>query len=239
MNFKDFFKRYKGREKKGFTVVEMIAVVAILAIASTATISVFLAVRNTVVDTGDITAEQFNVSQIEKFIRNELQVASNVDIYNKASTGNLPQYPTSHTLAEGDECIVYDAANKYVYFFRVDDTGAWKERLKLTSVEKVHMVICPVNYKAAQDYQAEVDAGNTAAVNTTEGTKLKMFYEIDAGAFTYTGGMVLNNTKAGKSGNMTWYTSTPPYCADITWDTTDSEGTNNLCVCFHTDVTQE
>ena len=81
MKLKDFFRRYKGKDKKGVTLVELIAVVAILAITSTASVSVFLAVRTSVYNTSKVTTDQFNVIQTEKYIRNEFQVASNIDIY--------------------------------------------------------------------------------------------------------------------------------------------------------------
>lgn len=239
MRFKDFFKKYKGRDKKGFTVIEVLAVVVILSITSTATITVFLAVRNTVADTSNVTTEQFNVSQVEKFIRNELQVASKVDIYNKSALGDFSEYPSSGTPVKDDECMVYDPVNDCVYFNKFDGSN-WKIRLTLTSVEEVKIHITPVNYKEAQDYQAAESAG-TSAVNNTKGTNLKLFYEINGTSFTYNGGMVLGNTKAGQDGNMTWYSdaSKPPYCAELVWNKTDSAGTNGLCLNFHSESAEE
>ena len=245
MKFKDFFRRYKGREKKGFTLVEMIAVIAVLAITSTATISIFLAVRDTVRDTSRVTTDQFNISQIEKYIRNELQVASKVDVYDRDGTSNLPVLPSGRTWVEDDECMVYDAANKCVHFMKVvDSAGTWQPRLTIPSVSYVRIKIVPVNYKAIKDYQDIIDAGGSAT-DPAKKKPLKVFYEIKGKSFTYSGGMILNNTKAG-SPDLTWYTTEPPYCPELIWGV-DEEGvtpsgfapSNDLILVFHSDYSKD
>lgn len=247
MKFKDFFRRYKGRDKKGFTVIEMIAVVAILAITSTATISVFLAVRDTVRDTGQVTTDQFNISQIEKYIRNELQVASELDIYDRDGTTNNPVVPTGRSLKEDDEYMVYDATNKCVHFIRMVNEGGTlkpKTRLTIDSVSYVSIKITPVNYKAIQDYQAAIDAGGTAT-DPAKKKPLKLFYEIKGKSFTYSGGMILNNTKAG-SPDLTWYTTEPPYCPELLWGVAEEGVTpdgftpdNSTILVFHSDYSKD
>lgn len=71
MNLKDFFRKYKSNEKKGFTVIEVLAVVVILSITSTAIVSVFMAVHKSVRETGTITSEQYHITQVERlFVMN-------------------------------------------------------------------------------------------------------------------------------------------------------------------------
>ena len=242
MKLKDFFKRYKSADKKGFTLVEMIAVVAVLAITSTATISIFLAVRNTVVDTSQVTTDQFNTSQIENYIRNELQVATNVDIYEKAGASSFtPNYPSGYTVQDGDECMAFDPTNECVYFMKYSETeGIFKTRLRIDSVESVKISIAPLNYQAALLYQAAVDAGTAPATNPVERDRLKLFYEIRGLDFIYDGGMVLSNTKAGHP-DMSYWTTEPPYTENILWtnDSTLGANQNNLVLAFHSEVSKD
>ena len=242
MKLKDFFRRYKGKDKKGVTLVELIAVVAILAITSTASVSVFLAVRTSVYNTSKVTTDQFNVIQTEKYIRNEFQVASKIDIYPRDGTSNLPAFPdASHTTKKGDECMVFDATNERVYFFIVKtDGGSYEHRLTIDSVDTVNIKIAPVNYKAAKDYQDAVDAGSPPATNPVKKTKLKMFYEIKGETFTYSGGMLLNNSCAGAP-DLAWYTTEPPYCPELLW-TSDPDvavNDNDYILTFHSDYSKD
>ena len=80
MNYKDFFKKYKNPSKKGFTLVEVVAVIVILAIVSGATLSVFIMVHQITRDAKTITINQYNTTQLESLIRHEFQAASNIDI---------------------------------------------------------------------------------------------------------------------------------------------------------------
>ena len=77
---RSIFEKYRKPSKKGLTLVEMIVTVAIVAIASGATLSVFLMVHDVTRDASDITVQQFYTGQTERMIRNEMQVASGVDI---------------------------------------------------------------------------------------------------------------------------------------------------------------
>ncbi|MBQ2151848.1 MAG: type II secretion system protein, partial [Clostridia bacterium] len=128
MNLKDFFRRYKNNEKKGFTVIEVLAVVVILSITSTAIVSVFMAVHKSVRETGTITSEQFHITQVERFIRNEFQVASNIDVFDIDPTSFTPNLTTTSRSAEqDDECMVFNPARKCVYFKKYDaDAGEFK-----------------------------------------------------------------------------------------------------------------
>lgn len=215
MNLKDFFKKYKQQSKKGFTLIELIAVVCILAITSTAIVSVFLMVRNTVSDTGEITADQYTSGQMEKFIRNEFQVASKVDVYD-VDTGFVPSSPFS--AVKNDEWMVYDASVKSVYFKKtIDDAGTIRTLLTIDNVENVHIQIYPLD----------------STVADPTGSKLKMVYTIESESFTYSGGIVIGNTSVNEDGNLdNWGTNQ----VDLTWDASNSAGQNDYLIAFHSEV---
>ena len=243
MKFKDFFKKYKAADKKGFTLVEMIAVVAILAIMSGATISVFIAVRQSVVNTSKVTTDQFSISQVENYIRDELQVATNIDIYEKNASGNAPAYPASYVVQDGDECFYFDSSEKCVYFMKYSEAESkFKSKLRIDSVKSVTIEIVPVDYQAALDYQAAQVAGTAPATVPYRKQPLKMFYTIEGDAFTYTGGFVLSNTKA-LAPDMSWHTTEPPCCEKLVWsvdpDTGSISSDSKYVVAFHSEVSKD
>lgn len=214
MNLRDFFKKYKTQSKKGFTLVEMIATICVISITSTAILSVFLMVRDTIESTGDITSNQHSSGQVERFIRNEFQVASGVDAYVADSSFN----PTGCTLAKDDEWMVYDSGAKCVYFKKVvDDAGTIQTLLTIDNVWSVHVEIKPLNQT--------IDPA--AAV----GTKVKMIYTIETESkeYTYSGGIVLGNS----SYNRTDLTTGD---IDLIWDEANSAGVNDILIKFHSEV---
>jgi len=231
MNIKDFFRRYKNNEKKGFTVIEVLAVVAILAITSTAVVSVFMAVHKSVKETGTITTEQFHITQVERFIRNEFQVASHVDVFDLDTTTYTPNFTAvGYTPVQDDECMVFDQANKCVYFKKYNETtSTYVVALTLTNVEEVHLTICPYDYAA-------VTGGASSA--SVDGMKLKLIYEIVATDYTYSGGIILGNTAAGVDDNMAQYAgTTPQYTAKLLWNQDTTNLSNNKCISFHSEKT--
>lgn len=229
MNLKDFFRRYKNNEKKGFTVIEVLAVVVILSITSTAIVSVFMAVHKSVRETGTITSEQFHITQVERFIRNEFQVASNIDVFDIDPTSFTPNLTTTSRSAEqDDECMVFNPARKCVYFKKYDaDAGEFKLALTVTNVEKVNLTICPY------DYNATVNGG------ALDGKPLKLIYEIIATDYTYSGGMILGNTNVGEGADLKEYElAEPPYTVQILWDQDATNIWNSKCIYFHSEKTE-
>ena len=226
MDLKNRIKKYAGKSKKGFTVIEMLAVVAIIAIASTATISVFIAVQQTVRDTGTITSEQFTTSQIEKFIRNEFQVASNVDVLPLAGTSpSFSVLGSSYTSEENDEYLYYDSTLEKLYFMKCDSTGTFKGVLTIDDVQSVIIDICPIDYAKGQ-------AGGETAKNMP----LKMVYNIITTNYTYSGGIVLGNTKTGVTGNMS-YCDPATYSVTVDWGASGTS--NNYAIIFHSETATE
>ncbi len=223
MDLKNLFKKYAKRSKKGFTIVEMVAVVAIIAIASTATISVFIAVQQTVQDTGTITSDQFTTNQIERFIRNELQVASNVDVYDLVG-GYPADSAGSYTPKENDEYMFFDPSTSRLFFMKADETDTFHGVLTIDDVEDVSIEICPIDYQKSR-------SGGSDAKNM----QLKLIYNIKTSHYTYSGGMILGNTKTGVKGNMSDY-DPDTYCASLEWK--DGSPDNNLCVVFHSETAE-
>ena len=107
MNLKEYFKKYTKQSKKGFTLVEAITVVIIMSIISTASISVFLSVRDTVRDTSNITTDQHRADQIEQFLRNEFQTASKIDLVELEG-----QAPKDFSPVKNDEYMLYNPENE-------------------------------------------------------------------------------------------------------------------------------
>lgn len=242
MTIKDFFKRYKNNSKKGFTIIEVLAVVCILAIASTATISVFLAVQTTVRDTGEITTDQHSTTQVERFIRNEIQVGSNIDCYYLDTSAYVPDSAVSGELEQNYECIMYDPTTKSVIIKKITEdkstytTSDFKQLLSIQNVEKMTIHIYPINQ------------GSATNVDDYEGKKLKLVYTIEATDYTYSGGMVIGNSSIdGTSGDMKYYASDPSvfgvsdiYSAELTWSAdTSVANDNDVCVCFKSEVPYE
>ncbi len=244
MNFKDYF-RGKRNSKKGFNLVEMMAVIAILAIASTATISVFLAVQTTVRDTSKLTTQQFTTTQVERFFRDQLQIASNVDIYlsDPSVDGDfVPDFENGLTTQKDDEYIYLEVVHKdgdesnndpnnltgRLHFVKyTDGEGNTRGLLTVDDVEEVSITICPLNYDA---YLAGEDI---------EDMNLKLMYKIKTKNYTYSGGIVMGNAFAADSGELrgnfsNWNHMFPDneFSASLNWGVSgDSE--NDTCLFFH------
>ncbi len=171
MGFKDYFRK-RGKSKKGFTLVEMVVTVAILAIVSTVTVQALFAVSDTFRNSSKITTNQYTTTQMERFIRNEFQVANNVDI-----TNTLPTSGDKY-----DEYMMYDATNKKVVFKKVttDGGGAYEDYLSLDGVKTVNISILPMD------------------VGTGGSDRYKLTYEIDTEEYQYKGGIVMGNVTSGE-----------------------------------------
>lgn len=173
MRIKDFFKR-RAKSKKGFTIVEMIATVCIIAIVSAATVEVIFAVQSTVRSSGDITVNQYKTTQVERFMRNEFQVATAVTL-----AGAIPSSGD-----ENDEIMFYNATGKCVEFWKVPEGGTvYEQYLVIDSVDSVTLSIYPMSSDSNAPY--------------------KMVYNIDAGDFKYDGGIVLSNTSVSDTNDDT------------------------------------
>lgn len=208
MNIKKYFSN-KSKSKKGFTLIEMIVTVAVLAIVSTATVQILFAVQDISRNTGTTTAEQYATGQVEKFIRNEFQVASNLGIY----TGT----PTS--VNKNDEYVCFNATDKTVEFKKVlSDGGNYETYLTIDSVKRVTIDIKPLD-------------------TTNPDSPFKLVYTIDAENYTYSGGIVIGNTRSGDkiAGPTASYDQ-----KTITWgfedDGTTPCGDNNACITFHSET---
>lgn len=168
MSVKDYFKKRKN-SKKGFTLVEMVVSVCVLAIVSTVTVQVLFSVQDVFRHTSNITVNQYTTTQLEKFIRNELQIASTVEL-----VSGTP----STALYENDEIFYYKEDEKKLYFKKATaDGGAYEDYLVLDSVNSVEFTIKPL--------KDETDVA------------LKFEYTIDTEDYQYSGGIVMGNTKYG------------------------------------------
>ncbi len=210
MGFKDYFRK-RGKSKKGFTLVEMVVTVAILAIVSTVTVQALFAVRDTFRNSSKITTNQYTTTQMERFIRNEFQVASKVDI-----TGTLP---TSGTTKKYDEYMMYDATNKKVVFKKVTtDGGAYEDYLSLDGVKTVNISIFPM----------------AKVTGTPEGDdRYKLTYDIDTEEYQYKGGIVMGNVTYGDAEGIA-ANLTNKDGKTITWK--DGSSDNGLYITFHSET---
>lgn len=189
MNLKEYFKKYTKQSKKGFTLVEVITVVIIMSILSTASVSVLLAIRDTVRDTSDLTTDQHRADQIEQFLRNEFQTASKVDVY------ELEAYqPKGYTPVKDDEFMFYNPETQQLVFSQCREKTTpsgtvleWKDKFFITEVKDVVIDISPVNYDSAA-------AGNIP---------YKMIYKIKTKNYDYSGGIVIGNSYLGDDGVFT------------------------------------
>ncbi len=189
MNYKKLLKKYTGRSKRGLTLVEMVAVIAIMAITSGAVLSVYVMVQKVTNDASEITVNQYNTTQIERLIRNELQVASNVDFDVAASFAPLGVHYDE--VEEGDEYMMYDTLRKEVVFKRADSTSTFNDVFTVTDVNEVTFSVSPVN-----------------DVTPSDGQHYKLFYKISTGHYDYSGGFVLSNTVVGEDDSMVYAGST-------------------------------
>lgn len=233
MNMKEYFKKYTKQSKKGFTLVELIAVIVILSVISTATISVFVAIQSTVRDTGDITTQQFSSTQLERFIRNEFQTASKIDVHDYAApSGSTQKLPQNFSAKKNDEYVCYDPDAKQLKFVRyIDEPSAGgvvpSNILVIDNVEDVVFDICPLDTTAA----------------STKGMSYKLIYKVKTDSYTYNGGIVLGNSHDGDADTFesakTLFTKTgadgkevSANAATIHW-CTDTDENDDYCITFH------
>jgi len=235
MNMKEYFKKYTKPSKKGFTLVELIAVIVILSVISTATVSVFVAIQTTVRDTGDITTQQFNTTQLERFIRNEFQTASKIDVHDYGSpdgSEDEKKIPLNFSAKKNDEYVCYEPGTKQLMFVRyIDDPSAGgvvpTNILVIDKVEDVVFDICPLDTTAA----------------STKGMSYKLIYKVKTDSYTYNGGIVLGNSHDGDADTFgsakTLFTKTDPSgnevsanAATIHWSSNEAEN-DAYCITFH------
>ena len=215
MNYKKLLQKYTKRSKRGLSLVELVATIAVLAITSGAVFSVYLMVQKVTWDASEITKNQYNVSQMERIIRNELQVASNIDIDLLAS---YQQYGAHYdSIQENDEYMMYDTVRREVVFYRADSSSSFNKVFSIGDVSDVTVSIAPLNDMAANK----------------EGMPYKLFYKISTRHYDYSGGFVLNNTMIGMDDSMK---SAPSQTMTIRWGDTPG-GDNDFVLFFHRETT--
>lgn len=220
MNMKEYLKKYTKQSKKGFTMVELITVIVIMSIISTATVSIFLSVQTTVRDTSKLTTQQYTTTQMEKFIRNELQTASKIDVHD---LNTYPFGPNDLTLEKDDEFMYYDGGTQQLTFMITNESGNANPKLIIDEVEDVTFDICPVDFEAADP----------------DGLAFKCIYKVHTTNYDYSGGIVLGNSCVGDEG--TFESASMMFggnVAHVHWDKDDSDGDNGKCITFHSLGTQ-
>lgn len=175
MNLRDKLNS-KLHSKKGFTLVELMTVVAILAITSGAMLTVFIMVHSVARDASEVTVNQYQTTQMERYIRNELQTANSIDFL-----GLSEVMDEDYGAEPGDEFLMYDSTRKSVVFMRADDDGIFQALLTIDDVSEATINISPLN--AAEP----------------SGNPYKLFYKITTSHYDYTGGMLLGNTCGDKA----------------------------------------
>ncbi len=231
MNLKGLLKKYRNNSRKGYTLVELMAVVAIVAILSGASLSIFVAVGQSTRDLGNTAAEQYSTAQAERFLRNEFQVASNVDVLDLTTSGSskVPNfagaspYGSTYAVQEDDEFLYFNDGR--LYFMKADESKTFKNVLTIDDVEEVTIDIYPIDY-------AKAEAGGASAKDL----QLKMVYNIKTTEFVYSSGIILGNTKTGRGKNMAWADSTN-YMANLNWKSGSSDNTS--CIFFHSETTRQ
>lgn len=225
MNFKGVFKKYKKHSKKGYTLVELMVVVALLTIVSGATLSVFLMVGDVTRDAGDITTDQFNVTHMEKLIRNEFQSCSNVNVVRLAEMQDGGAF--FDDIEAGDEYMMYDANVKRVSFVRYEYNEGHTQlnantKLTIDGVRSATISIAPLDIGAA----------------SPQGQPFKLFYSIQTEHehYTYSGGIVLSNTEYNGSNDESMK-RTLADSKSIQWLAAEDNDDNTYVVSFHKEGT--
>ncbi|MBQ3692200.1 MAG: type II secretion system protein [Clostridia bacterium] len=225
MNMKDYFKKYTKNSKKGFTMVELITVIVILSIVSTATVSIFLSVQTTVRDTSTLTTQQYTTTQTEKFIRNEFQTATQVDIHDFEG-GKASDF----TPKANDEIFYFDSQHKQLVFKQYTSPTTANNKLVIDQVQDVVINICPL------------DA--TASGTDTTNMPFKMIYKIKTDSYTYSGGIVMGNCHVSDSNTFGSAFPIYGYSAELHWFMDPKGATNEKmynpdgndndhCITFH------
>ncbi len=168
MSFRNYFHS-RGRSKKGFTLVEMVLAVGIMAIVSGATLYLVFAVQQAASDAGTITSEQYTGTQIERFLRNELQTGMGLE---KKAYADL-------NTAAGDndnaEYIYFDHTTQQLVFMKAETAGdAYETYFSVDSVSEVNLTF------------KTMEASSSAAY-------VKLEYEIVTELYTYSGGIIIGN----------------------------------------------
>ena len=209
MNYKELLKKYTKPSKKGFNLVELVAVIAIIAITSGATLSVFLMVHKVTRDASEITIDQYNTTQMERLIRNEVVVGSDVDfkLGSGFSTGG------SYSAVENDEYIQFIGDS--VVFKRADDSGKFSTVFTISDVKEVTFAVAPLNDTLADP----------------SGQPFKFFYTISTSHYDYSGGFLLNNTRVKDDDSMK---VAGVYTKKITWKKGSTD--NDYVFFFHREV---
>ena len=223
MNFKDILKKYRTPSKKGFSLVELIVVVAIVSIVSGATLTVFLMVQEVTRDASDITVDQYNVTQMERLLRNELQVASNIDIAQSTTFKKIGDiYPSGYEVQENDEYMIYDETAGRISFMRADKDKNYKAVFSISDVNDVQISIAPLDDSGA----------------TVKGQPYKLFYKVSTSKYDYTGGMVLANTSIDGKDDKSMAMAKPVFGTTKTLEWSEGSADNAYVICFHRDYTE-
>lgn len=219
MSFKQMLRKYRKPSKKGFSLVELLAVVAILAITSGATITVFLMVQDVTRDASKITVNQYNTTSMERLIRNEFQTASNVDVVAEVDIVGAGAVFASE-IGEGDEYMKFDEDSHRVTFMRANESGTFETIFTISDIQDASVTITPLNNSVA-------DKSNQP---------YKLFYQMTTyhyeGDNAYSGGIVLGNTVVNGANDK----SMKKCLVDtITLDWKSGSSDNGKVVFFHRD----
>lgn len=209
MNFRHLLEKYKRPSKKGFTLVEMVVTVAVVAIAAGATLSVFVMVKEVSQKAAVLTKQQYYTGQTERMIRNEFQVASNVDI--ALAVGLENGKPLANEAKKNDEYMKYDPTMGRVTFYRANKDKEFSELFTIDEVNEVEISIAPLNDVVADK----------------SGQNYKMFYIITTKNYEYSGGFVLSNTVVqGKEDKSFKKIGDPTNAHTILWRSDANGGSN-------------
>ncbi len=215
MNLKNILSKYKKHSKKGFTLVELIVVVALLSITAGATVTVFLMVHQVTRDASEITVNQYQTTQTERFIRNEFQTASNIDVAAGADFASGGIF--SSAVKEDDEYVMYDATRKTVVFVRADSSKVFRSLMTIENVTDVSITIQPLD------------------LNDKVGKPYKLFYKITTKQYEYSGGIVLGNTCIGNAKDKSMSMALTD-TRTVEWKTGSAD--NGTVIYFHREETR-
>ena len=181
-------------------------------------------------------------TQMEKYFRNQLQVASCIDVYT-LSAGGLPDFePSGYEPLKNDEFMYYKKASSTdpndknsIMFIRFDEDGGAKFHtvLMVDDVKDVSITICPIDY-------AKAYAGGTVDLSNMP---FKFIYNIDATDYHYNGGLVLGNTRVEDGENLEYFNEVADSAGSkrnlvsLKWGSM-ANNDNNKCILFHSAETE-
>ena len=166
-------------------------------------------------DASQITVNQYNVTQMERLIRNELQVASNIDVDLLASFNSMGTH--FDDIVENDEYMMFDSVRNEVAFKRADSSGNFNTVFTIDDVTDVTLSVAPLN----------------DTVDDKEGQPYKLFYKVSTSHYDYSGGFVLNNTKIGSDDSMNYCGTTNK---TIHWGNSATND-NDYVFYYHREIT--